>query len=482
VPTDYSGLADLGIITGSGMFFTLIASFTITPALLAATGAPTGRPTGIAFPSWSISLLVRHARGGGMAALLAALFATVIASQMTFDSSTLAIRDPESESMVTLSEIREAGILTDYSVTLMASDLEEARALADRLAQLELVAEVRDPESYLPAQQQEKLEQLADAELYLGPTLHTRDPMPPPSATERVALLRDLRQRAVAVAVASSDPEMSTASFRLAAALESLLAKPDPKSEALALETLVVADLKDHLDWLRRALAAEPTTLGDLPPDLKRRLIAADGRVLVSALPTEDITDVKAMNRFLEAVSTVAPGATGRPVVESGIGKIVVQSFHEAIAIAAIGILLVVLLALRDPAEALLVITPIAMAAAFTLATAVVIDLSFNMANIMAIPLVLGLGIDNGVHLVVRYREERCLDNLLRSSTARAIVLSGLTTLAAFGALSVSSHRGISSMGILLAIAILYLMFCTLLVLPALLAWRSGENVRTSAT
>ena len=242
----------------------------------------------------------------------------------------------------------------------------------------------------------------------------------------------------------------------------------------------MVADLKDHLDWLRRALVVEPLTLDDLPPGLKRRLVAADGRVLVSALPTEDISDVKAMNRFLDAVSSVAPGATGRPAVESGIGKIVVSSFREAIAIATIGILLVVLLALRDFVESLLVVTPIVMAAIFTIATAVVIDVPFNMANVIAIPLVLGLGVDNGIHLVLRYREERSLDTLLHSSTARAIVLSGLTTLAAFGALSVSDHRGISSMGILLTIAVFYLMLCTLVVLPALLAWRSGERARVS--
>ena len=89
-----------------------------------------------------------------------------------------------------------------------------------------------------------------------------------------------------------------------------------------------------------------------------------------------------------------------------------------------------------------------------------------------------GLGVDNGIHLVLRYREERSLDSLLRSSTARAIVLSGLTTLAAFGALSVLSHPGISSMGQLLTISIFYLMICTLVVLPALLAWRSGEGLR----
>ena len=108
----------------------------------------------------------------------------------------------------------------------------------------------------------------------------------------------------------------------------------------------------------------------------------------------------------------------------------------------------------------------------FTIATGVLIDMPFNMANVLAIPLVIGLGVDNGIHMVRRFREEGSLFGALGSSLPRAIALSGLTTLGAFGALSFSAHRGMSSMGILLSFAILYLLASTLLVLPALLAWR----------
>jgi predicted RND superfamily exporter protein len=104
------------------------------------------------------------------------------------------------------------------------------------------------------------------------------------------------------------------------------------------------------------------------------------------------------------------------------------------------------------------------------------------MVNVVLIPLVFGLGVDNGIHIVMRHREGQGIDEVLRSSTPRAILLSGLTTLGAFGALSVSDHAGISSLGVLLSLAMIYLFFCTLLVLPALLWWRSQRQLKPQAS
>ena len=184
---------------------------------------------------------------------------------------------------------------------------------------------------------------------------------------------------------------------------------------------------------------------------------------------------------FVDQVLSVAPTATGRPVVEAGIGAIVVNSFRLALVISAIAVLLVLAVALRDPMETLLVLAPIVMAALLTIATAVLLDLRFNMVNVIVIPLVFGLGVDNGIHIVMRYREGQAITDVLRSSTPRAILLSGLTTLGAFGALSVSDHAGLSSLGVLLSLSIIYLLLCTLFVLPALLAWRSQRQLEPEA-
>ena len=475
-PTDYTGLAELGIITGGGMFFALLASLSFTPALLACMGRPRGRSANVTFPPAAISWLVRRARPIASLALAAAVGASLVATQLTFDFSTLGVKDPESESMTTLRELQADGILTDYSLSVVAPNSAAAVELSSAIAALPEVAEVRPPEHYLPSGQESKLALIEDAQFLLWPVFAARDPLPPPSAAERLEALDALRERALAAAREHASGELAATLRRLAGVLEAFLSGAQPEASTAELERRLIADLDDRLAWLERALSVEAVALGDLPDGLQKRLVSDDGRVLISVLPREDVSQVRELVRFIESVSRIAPESTGRPVIEAGVGEIVVRSFQQAIALAALGIALVVGIALRDAFDTLLVLTPLAITAAFTIATGVLIDMPFNMANVLAIPLVVGLGVDNGIHMVRRFREEKSLFGALGSSMPRAIVLSGLTTLGAFGALSVSAHRGMSSIGILLSFAILYLLASTLLVLPALLAWHHRSS------
>jgi hypothetical protein len=272
----------------------------------------------------------------------------------------------------------------------------------------------------------------------------------------------------------ASDP----ATRRLADMLGQLLEADDPEAAAADLESLLVADLDERLDWLRTVLRPVAVRFEDLPGSVRSRVVAADGRVLLSALPREDIRDVEKLRRFIDRVSKIAPDATGRPVVEAGIGEIVVRAFYQAIGIALVGIALVLFLTLRSVSDTLLVFAPLTLAAFLTIATGVVLDMPFNMSNVLVIPLVMGLGVDNGIHMLMRFRRHPSLEAVLESSTPRAIVLSGLTTLGAFGALSISSHLGIRSLGIMLTLSLVFLLASTLVVLPALLAWR--ERARSA--
>ena len=471
VPTDYTGLAELGIITGGGMFFALLASLTFTPALLACMGRPRGQSVSFTFPPAAISWLVHRARPIASLSLAAALGASLVATRLTFDFSTLGVKDPESESMTTLRELQAKGLLTDYSLTVVAPNSAAVRELSSEIVALPVVAEVRTPEHYLPSEQDTKLTLIEDAQFLLWPVFAPSDPLPPPSAAQRLEALKALRERALAAARELAPGELAATLRRLAGVLEAFLGGAQPEASTAELERRLIADLDDRMAWLERALSVEAVALGDLPAGLQKRLVSDDGRVLMSVLPREDVSQVRALSLFIESVSRIAPEATGRPVIEAGVGEIVVRSFQQAIALAALGIALVVGIALRDTVDTLLVLTPLAITAAFTIATGVLIDMPFNMANVLAIPLVIGLGVDNGIHMVRRFREEGSLFGALGSSLPRAILLSGLTTLGAFGALSVSAHRGMSSIGILLSLAILYLLASTLLVLPALLAW-----------
>jgi len=485
VPTRYFGLGALGIIAGGGMFVSLIASFTVFPAVLAIMRAPSrqymdaGSPMARFYPG-----LARNAGRVVAAAGVVAVAAGALALQMTFDFSTLGMKDPESESMTTLRELARKDIITDYSATILAPDAESAEVVAGKLEALELVSEVRSPETFLPDNQAAKIELLQDAEFFLEPMLYPAPPKPPPNAEERRASVMTLLEKIHALPAGDpADPDWR-AIRRLGGLLDQVVAGGSAEKSIAELEALVVADVEDRIAWLGRAIRVQEVGYSDLPASLRERLVSKEGVVRVVALPAEDLTGVEALTRFVEAVASVEPTATGRPAVEAGIGDIVVNTFRTAIGIAVVLVGLILLVVLRDPIDALIVLAPITLAALITIGFGVLADIPFNMSNVIVIPLVVGLGVDNGIHVFMRFRHDDSLADMMGSSTPRAVLLSALTTLAAFGSLSLSHHWGIYSMGVLLSVAVVSLIFCTLVVLPAMVLvvnrWRGLEESEAS--
>jgi predicted RND superfamily exporter protein len=171
-------------------------------------------------------------------------------------------------------------------------------------------------------------------------------------------------------------------------------------------------------------------------------------------------------------VQRIVPTATGLPVVYQEASATVVAAFERALAYAFILVAAIIFIVLRDWKDTLLVLVPIALASLLTAALTVVIGMPFNYANIIALPLLVGMGVDNGIHVVHRMRGED-VAHLFDTSTMRAVLASALTTVASFGNLAFSSHVGTASMGILLALGLAASMAATLIVLPAWLALRA---------
>ena len=230
--------------------------------------------------------------------------------------------------------------------------------------------------------------------------------------------------------------------------------------------------LPNRLETIRDALDAEEVTLDDLPRDLYERMVAVDGRTKLKVYPVENMLDRDRQRAFLDQVRSLAPNATGTIVTLIESGNAVVGSFKEAGVYAVILITVLLLVLLRSLRDTLFVLAPLLLAALLTMGATVVLSMPFNFANVIALPLILGLGVDSGIHLVMRRREEgRTGRALLETSTPRAVLLSAFTTICSFGALSLSTHLGTSSMGTLLTVAVLLTLVSTLIVLPALLSW-----------
>ncbi len=471
VPTPYPGLGSLGIIAGGGMFISLVATLTLFPALLALMRAPTAQQTG-RVPLLALLYPAIERRAGAVVtvAAIVGVVATLLSTQIRFDFSTLSMRDPDSESVRTLRDLQEEEIVTDYSATVLAKNRQDAELLAAELEALDSVLEARPPSWYVAGDQENKLFMIEDAAFFLESILNPPPPLDPPSAQQRMDAIDGLLSEITQLPPGhDSDPAWQSAR-RLGAVLRSITTGPDPSAAALTLEKLVVNDLEERIEWIGRAVTVDEVEYEDLPADLIRRSVAPDGRARIAVLPVEDVRDAEALGRFVDAVDAVAPHATGRPAVEAGIGQVVVLTFRIAIGISFLLVFSVLAVSLRSVADALLVLLPITLAALMTTATGVVIDMPFNMTNVVVIPLIMGLGIDNGIHVFVRFRGGESLEAMMTSSTPRAVLLSALTTLAAFGSLAVSGHPGMHSIGVLLAFAVIYLILCTLVVLPAMLA------------
>jgi len=232
-------------------------------------------------------------------------------------------------------------------------------------------------------------------------------------------------------------------------------------------EKVLLDGLKLRLAQIRSALKAETVTLENLPPEIVSDWIAADGRARVEVAPKGDGNDNANLRRFASAVLAVEPEATGVPILIQESAKTVVRSFIQAGLLALGSITIILYIALRRVSDVLLTLVPLLLAAVVTLELCVLIGLPLNFANIIALPLLLGVGVAFKIYYVLAWREGET--SLLASPLTRAVMFSAMTTAVAFGSLFFSSHPGTSSMGELLALSLVTTLAAAVLFQPILM-------------
>jgi hopanoid biosynthesis associated RND transporter like protein HpnN len=467
IPTTFSGVSELGLIAGTGVFFGLFSSVTLLPALVAWWDEP--RRLGAA-PTWLdpriFAPLSRRPRLviGVTAVVLVGAFAVL--PRVTFDSNPIHLRDPDSESVRTLLDLSAAGEAPLLNLVAVAPDSATARSWASGLREQPEVRTVTTTDSLVPAEQDEKLALLEDLALLMGTDF---------GEVERAPANPDALAAALAALEAASTDNAAALRLHDAAAdlREQLTAATASDRDATLrrLDESLTGGLPNELSRLAGALRAERFERDDLPAALAGRWVASGGRELVEIAPAEDVSDNAAARRFISAVHSVVPTATGLPVVYQEASATVVEAFERALLYAFVMVAAIIWLVLRDLRDMLLVLVPIALASVLTAALTLVVGMPFNYANIIALPLLVGMGVDNGIHVVHRMRSGDAA-RLFDTSTMRAVLASGLTTVASFGNLAFSAHVGTASMGILLALGLAASMAATLIVLPAWLALR----------
>jgi uncharacterized protein len=465
LPTDYKGISELGEIAGVGMLVAFTTSITVLPAMLKLLNPPGEmEPVGYAFLAPLDRFLEDHRVVIIVGTLLIAVAGLPLLYFLRFDFNPINLRSPKVESIATFLDLRKDPNTGANAINVMTNSDEDARKIQARLEKVPEVLRVMSLESFVPEDQPAKLKLIAQGAKVLNPALNPDSIDDPPSDAENVEALKGSAENLRKTAGDANGPG-ALASRRLADAL-SKLADSSPAARDKT-QAIFVNPLKVVLGQLKNSLQAAPVSLKTLPPDLVSQWKTRDGLQRVEALPRGDPNDNDTLRKFAAAVLEAEPTAIGGPVSILKSGDTVVKAFiHAGItALLVIGFLL--WLTLRRITDVLLTLVPLLVAGAVTLEICVLIGMPLNFANIVALPLLLGVGVAFKIYYVTAWRSGRT--NLLQSSLTRAIFFSALTTATAFGSLWLSSHPGTASMGKLLALSLVTTLAAVLLFQPALM-------------
>ncbi|HEX4198710.1 MAG TPA: MMPL family transporter [Caulobacteraceae bacterium] len=464
-PTDYYGVSQLGVIAGMGMFIALALNLTFLPALIRITQPP-GAPERGTHPSLSRidDFVLGHRRlviGTGVGA---ALVSAALLPLLHFDFNPMHLRNPHVESMQALADLMQDPNEATNTLEYVAPNLAAADAVAAKVRTLPVVADARTLSSFVPADQPAKIAVIADAYNLLDLTLSPPTVAAPPTDAE---VVDSLNQTASALRQAAGTTTTLPAvdARRLASDLERL-AKAGPAARAQAAQVLMPG-LTVLLDQVRGELQPRPISLKSLPPDLVRDWVTPDGRARVSMIPKGDSNNDAVLTRFIKAVQPLVPDVTGAALGIHEGGATIVGAFVEAGVLSFVAISLLLLLVLRRVRDVAITMAPIVLTGLLTMGSCVVIGQPLNFANIIALPLLFGIGVAFHIYFVMSWRSGG--SHLLTSSLARAVFFSALTTATGFGSLWASSHPGTASMGELLMISLLWTLVSALLFQPALM-------------
>jgi hopanoid biosynthesis associated RND transporter like protein HpnN len=465
LPTDYKGVSELGKIAGVGMLVAFTTSITLLPALLDLLN-PAGEkePLGYAFLAPVDHFLEKHRIAIIVGTLVLVVAGLPLLYYLRFDFNPINLRSPKVESIATFLDLRKDPNTGANAINVMAPSEEAARQVEARLAKVPEVLRTMSLDSFVPDDQPAKLKLIKQGAEILNPAINPDSIDAPPSDAENVAALKDSAASLRKLAGDRKGPGADTAK-RLADDLSKVAEASQPVRDKV--QSTFVAPLQIVLSQLRNAMQAQPVSLQTLPPDIVNSWKTKDGQTRVEALPRGDPNDNDTVRKFASAVLAAEPLAVGGPISILKSGDTIVKAFIQAGGWALLSISLLLWLTLRRITDVLLTLVPLLVAGAVTLEICVLIQLPLNFANIIALPLLLGVGVAFKIYYVTAWRAGHT--NLMQSALTRAIFFSALTTATAFGSLWLSSHPGTASMGKLLAMSFVVTLAAVLLFQPALM-------------
>ena len=463
LPTAYRGLAELGLIAGCGMLVAFAAAMTLLPALLRwFDPPPETQPLGYAKLTVADDFLKRHRIAVVVITSLVVLAGAPALTHLKFDFDPLSLRDASSEAIATMRLLAsDPKVGPDAAQLLTTRD--DAAALRPKLAALPQVASVRSIDDFVPADQERKLRAISAVARTVDQAWRGRS-RPAPNDGENVAALRQTVQD-LRGAAGNGSGQGAVAARRLAEDLTRLA--DGAQDQRKQTEAAFTTTLNTSIDDLRTSLQPQKITSDHLPVELLRDWTAPNQQVRVQITPKGNANDSESLRRFARAVLSVAPNATGPAIETYEWGRAIIMAFVESGAYALVAIALLLWIVLRRFSDVVLTLIPLLVAAVATLEICALTGFALNYANIIALPVLLGVGVAFKIYYVLAWRKGET--NFLQSPLTRAVFFSALMTATAFGSLWLSAHPGTSSMGKLLALSLMCTLASAALFQPALM-------------
>ncbi|CAK7192524.1 hypothetical protein COMNV_00725 [Commensalibacter sp. Nvir] len=471
-PTQFTGVRQLGLIAGGGMLIAFVCTITLLPALLklfkpkivqSFAGFPQLKPIDKKIRRYRAAILFFFSVLGAVGLFL------FVDQRVVFDSDPFHTKDSRSEGMKTLKLMMNDSNTTPYTIDIMVDSPQKALELTNRLENLSTVKNVIWLDSFIPQDQAVKLPMIHDAADILLPTLTVQNPKPKPTASELRQSVKTLLNGLLSV---QKELKPDQALYQIMKALEKIDKLPDASLEQM--NDRLIKFLPLQLQRLQLMLNAKATRTEDIPQTLTSDYKTKSGQYRVEVYPKGVNLTPQQITAFVRQIQSVAPQAAGTcvDIVESA--ATVVHAFLIAAAMAIITLAIILYIALRRILDMVLVLIPLILSALITVIVIVVSGQMLNFANIITLPLFLGVGVSFNIYFVMNWREG--IQYPLSSPTARAVLFSALTTGTAFGSLACSAHPGTASMGVLLLISLASTLMVTLGFVPALLPKRDVDD------
>jgi uncharacterized protein len=486
--SDFLGLRELGFITGSGLLLILLATFTCLPALLVLeerwrrARIPTPKALHVEEGAGSVAWLYRYPWATLTASAFFVILSLLALERVGTDFNLLRLQSERNESVIWAQKIFQNTRRSVLMGELMANSLEEVERKVAALSRLPSVEKVDSILSILPEDQERKRRLMRE----LRPILADISLQSPETEAIDLPALRNTLQRLNAkieeddTAAQTAAEEASRQDLReVQQLIDQFLqrtAQRPPEETQQALVTFQMAlrgDLADKLAILQRNLEAEPLAIQDLPHELQTRYVGKTGKFRLFVFPAENVWEPQPLARFVRDLQSVDADALGAPVTNFEYMETIKKGYNKASIYAMGGIVFLALLMFRGALATVLALVPLLVGSVWTLGLMALFGVQFNMANLLFVPLIIGIGIDNGVHIVHSFRATEKYEGErvpLDRSTAKAVTLAALTGIVGFGSLMISSHHGIYSLGLLVTLGVGSVLLASLTTLPSLLA------------